>query len=135
MQIEDPIYNQFRDAKKYYDIEDSLDAHTFLKKYSYTERHLQNLYMYATKGNKTKLINSDKVNLKFARGFSTSNNSTAISDDKTVAGGTSATLYGYWYRNGSVSAASANATWSFAVPNVTEYKGQEVNISPPFSLG
>ena len=135
MQIEDPIYNQFRDAKKYYDIEDSLDAHTFLKKYSYTERHLQNLYMYATKGNKTKLINSDKVNLKFARGFSTSNNPTAISDDKTVAGGTSATLYGYWYRNGSVSAASANATWSFAVPNVTEYKGQEVNISPPFSLG
>lgn len=122
LDIEDSIYEQYRSdilTNRMYSRFTNLSGNKIT--YMPNERHLKNLYMYATKiySDENTLVSGfdegDFCNLRFAHG---------VIKDETypptnpmyfkVKGSTSTNLYGYWNENGTHELVDSDSKWSAA---------------------
>ena len=122
LQIEDPTYEQYRSDVLtnylYSKFTETSGAEITMQP---NERHLKNVYMYATKvftntdGLVTEVVNFDEgdfCNLRFAHGVEEDPDIPPTNPMHfKVHGATATTIYGYWYENGTHTLVDANSKW------------------------
>lgn len=105
--------------------------------YGPTQRHLNNVYLYATRcyddnGQEASSVSSVKyVNLRFADGARP--HSDTYDGGIGVDGSSSATVYGYWEENGDIEAIDASSQWSTELGS-GKANGHNYLMTPSFIL-